>query len=134
MAHAVSFPSRAPSERRDLAHWMKRSLEELANLRSDLTNDTVHDLRVALRRCRSITATMEEIDPHPDWEEMRECARKLFRSLGELRDTQVMTEWLNKLHPEEDPLKRQMLESLAGAERAAQEKARHRAERFDQKR
>ena len=113
---------------------MKRSLEELSNLRSEVTNDNVHDLRVALRRCRSIAATMEEIDPHPDWEEMRECARKLFRSLGELRDAQVMTEWLNKLHPEEDALKRQMLESLAGAERSAREKARHRAERFDQKR
>jgi len=83
MAHAVSVPSRAPPEHRDLAHWMKRSIEELAHLRSDLTNESVHDLRVALRRCRSIAATMKEIDPHPDWEEMRECARKLFRSLGE---------------------------------------------------
>src|SRR5258705_5673514 len=134
MAHAVSFPSRAPSERRDLAHWMKRSLEELANLRSDLTNESVHDLRVALRRCRSIAATMKEIDPHPDWEEMRECARKLFRSLGELRDAHVMTEWLNKLHPDEEALKRQMLESLYAAENSPQERAQHRAERFDQKR
>ena len=134
MAHAVSIPSGAPSEHRNLAHWMKRSLEELANLRSDLTNDSVHDLRVALRRCRSIAATMKEIDPHPDWEEMRECARKLFRSLGELRDAHVMTECLNKLHREEDALKRQMLESLAAGEKSAQEKAQHRAERFDQKR
>jgi len=46
-----------------------------------------------------------------------------------------MTEWLNKLHPDEEALKRQMLESLSAAEKkSAQEKAQHRAERFDQKR
>src|SRR5262245_15213099 len=71
MAHAVSFSPRALAEHRSLAFWMKRSLEELAKLRSEPTNGTVHDLRVALRRCRSVAATMEEVDPHPDWEEMR---------------------------------------------------------------
>ena len=134
MAHAVSFPSGAPAEHRDLAHWMKRSVEELANLRSELTSDNVHDLRVALRRCRSIGTAMEEIDPHPDWEEMRDCARKLFRALGELRDSHVMTDWLNKLHPEEGSFKRQILDSLANAEKSALENAQHRAGRFDQKR
>jgi CHAD domain-containing protein len=134
MAHAVPFPSRAPAEHRDLTHWMKRSAEELTKLRSDLTLDSVHDLRVALRRCRSIAAAMQEIDPHPDWEEMRDCARKLFRSIGELRDAHVMTEWLNKLHPEDGAPKQQMLESLASAEKSAKEKAQHRAQRFDQKR
>ncbi len=78
MAHAVSFPSRTPSEHRDLAFWMKRTLEELAELRSNPTADTVHDIRVALRRCRSVAAAIQEIDPHPDWQEMRDCARKLF--------------------------------------------------------
>ena len=103
------MPSRGPSDHRDLTYWMKRSLEELANLRSELTNHTVHDLRVALRRCRSVASVMKEIDPHPDWEEMRGCARKLFRSLGDLRDAHVMAEWLNQLHPEDDVLKRQCL-------------------------
>jgi CHAD domain-containing protein len=133
MAHAVSFPSRAPSEHRDLAHWMKRSLEELANLRSDLTNHTVHDLRVALRRCRSLASVMEEIDPHPDWEEMRDCARKLFRSLGKLRDAHVMAELLNTIHPEEDALKRQLLQSLEADEKSARDPAQRRAARFDEK-
>src|SRR5260370_7195532 len=112
MAHAVSFPSRAPSEHRGLAFWMKRTLDELAELRSKPTSDTVHDLRVALRRCRSVAAAFEEIDPHADWQEMRGCARKLFKSLGQLRDSQVMTEGLNQIHPKENALKRQLLVSL----------------------
>jgi CHAD domain-containing protein len=130
MAHAVSFPSRALSEHRGLAFWMKRTLEELANLRSEQTAGTVHDLRVSLRRCRSVAAVMEEIDPHPDWEEMRKAARKLFRALGELRDAHVMTDWLNQLQPETDSLKAKMLEALAAAEKTAQEKALRQAQRF----
>jgi CHAD domain-containing protein len=134
MAHAVSVPSGTPSEHRNLAHWMKRSLEELANLRSDLTSDTVHDLRVVLRRCRSVASVMQEIDPHPDWEEMRGCAKKLFRSLGKLRDAHIMAEWLNKLHPEEDALKRQLLESLETDEKSARDTVQRHATRFDEKR
>ena len=133
MAHAVSFPSRAPSERHGLAFWMKRTLEELGNLRSKQSADTVHDLRVSLRRCRSVAAVMEEIDPHLDWEEMRKAARKLFRALGELRDAHVMTDWVNQLQPESDSLKTKMLEALAFTEKAAQEKASRQAERFDAK-
>jgi len=134
MAHAVAIPSGGPSDHRDLAHWMKRSLEELANLRSELTNHTVHDLRVALRRCRSVASVMKEIDPHPDWEEMRGCAKKLFRSLGDLRDAHIMAEWLQKLHPEQDALKRQLLDSLETDEKAARDRALRQAMRFDEKR
>jgi CHAD domain-containing protein len=112
---------------------MKRTLEELAHLRSEQTADTVHDLRVALRRCRSVAAVMEEVDPHPDWEEMRKAARRLFRALGELRDAHVMTDWLNQLQPETDSLKTKMLEALASTEKAAQGKALRRAQRFDVK-
>src|SRR5215467_8011679 len=133
MAHAVSFPSRVLAEHRGLAFWMRRTLEELANLRSEPTAETVHDLRVSLRRCRSVAAVMEEIDPYPDWEEMRGTARKLFRALGEWRDAQVMAEWLNQLQPAADPLKAKMLASLSNGENAAQEKALHRAARFDEK-
>jgi CHAD domain-containing protein len=134
MAHAVSFPVRVPADHRGLTFWMKRTLEELAKLQSEIDSDNVHDLRVALRRCRSIAAALEEVDPHPDWEEMRDCARKLFRSLGDLRDAHVMVEWLNKLHPEDDLLKKRLLELLATAESTTQQKALHRAARFDQKR
>jgi CHAD domain-containing protein len=131
MALAVSVPSRALLEHRGLAFWMRRTLDELGELCRDVTPDAVHDLRVALRRCRSVAAAIEEIDPHPDWAEMRDCARKLFRSLGNLRDAQVMEEWVGKIHSGEDPLKRTLLDSLATAEDSAKKKALHNAMRFD---
>jgi CHAD domain-containing protein len=113
---------------------MRRILEELAGLRSHSTPDTVHDLRVALRRCRSVALAIAEIDPHPDWQEMRDCARKLFRSLGELRDAQVMMQWLKELHPEDDALKTSLLASLGKHQESAREAALQNAGRFDAKR
>ena len=134
MAFAVSIPSRALSEHRDLAFWMKRALEELAGLRGDPSPDAVHDVRVALRRCRSVAAAVEEIDPHPDWLEMRDGARKVFRSLGDLRDAQVMEEWAARVQPGNDPLKGALLESLAARKESANKKALSSAAKFDEKR
>jgi len=41
-------------EQRGLAYWMERVLEELDEVRTAPEADAVHDLRVALRRCRSL--------------------------------------------------------------------------------
>jgi CHAD domain-containing protein len=109
---------------------MKRALDELARLQADPNPDVVHDLRVALRRCRSVAAAVEEIDPHPDWAEMRDCARKLFRSLGKLRDAQVMEQWVGKIQPQDDSVKRALLESLTATEESAKKKALQNAVRF----
>ena len=120
-------------EHRNLSHWMNRALEELATLRSSPDPDAVHDLRVAIRRCRSLAAVMEEVDPDASWPEMRKIARKLFRSLGALRDTQVMEDWIKKLAPEGDPLKAHLLPSLESEEKQQAEAALHVAEKFDEK-
>src|SRR5437868_2432378 len=134
MAHAAAIPARIPPDYRGLAYWMNRALEQLREFRSDPNSDVVHDLRVALRRSRSIADAMQEVDPHPDWNEMRVAARKLFQSLGELRDVQVMADWLNRLCPEPDALKDHLLQTLAAAENLANLKAQHRARRFDDSR
>ena len=134
MAFAVAIPDRAHPEHRDLAFWMKRTLEELAALRANPSADAVHDFRVALRRCRSVATAVEEIDPHPDWDEMRSCARKVFRSTGELRDAQVAEGWLHELQPQGDSVKLALVESLEREQEAAQAKALHLADKFDEKR
>jgi CHAD domain-containing protein len=134
MAHGVAIPARISPDYRGLLFWMNRTLEELQTFRSDPNTDVVHDLRVALRHSRSIADAMKEVDPHPDWNEMRQAARKMFRSIGELRDVQVMADWLNILCPEDDALKNRLLETLAHAERLTNLKAQRRAERFDDKR
>src|SRR5262249_48792050 len=134
MAFAVAIPARALPEHRDLAFWMKRTLEELAELRSNPSADAVHDFRVALRRCRSVAAAVEEIDPHPDWDEMRGCARKVFRAMGALRDAQIMEEWLCELQPRDDAFKSALIGWLQQEQESAEAKALHLAGRFDEKR
>jgi len=64
---------------------MERALKELEKVRTSPEPDAVHDLRVALRRCRSVAAVMEEVDPDRSWREMRKLGRKLFGQLGDLR-------------------------------------------------
>ncbi len=80
-----------------LRHWMQRVLEECDNVEHDFSADPVHDLRVALRRCRSMADGMMAMDPDPSWKAMKKAGKKLFQSLGNLRDVQIMMEWLEKL-------------------------------------
>jgi CHAD domain-containing protein len=57
--------------------------------------DVVHDLRVALRRCRSLAQGLADVDlPHrAAWRGLARAARGLFDGLGHLRDAQVMCDW-----------------------------------------
>lgn len=111
---------------------MKRVVQELGKLRSAPETDTVHDLRVAIRRCRSLAAVMEEVDPDPTWPQMRKVARKLFRGLGAMRDAQVMEEWIKKLAGENDPLAAQLLAGLQSAANERDDSATRVAAKFDQ--
>ena len=103
---ATSVPvSGASPEHRGLPYWMERVLREIENLQTTPTKDAVHDLRVAIRRCRSVAAVMREVDSAPAWHEMRSLPKKLFRKLGELRDTQIMDEWVAEHGAENDKLR-----------------------------
>jgi len=132
MATGSAIPG-SPTEHRDLTHWMERVLKELDEVRTAPEADAVHDLRVALRRCRSLAAVMEEVDPHPAWPEMRRLGKKLFRQLGELRDTQVLAEWASKLGSEGDPIRERLLSHLGKIEADEKEAALRAAAKFDQK-
>jgi len=84
-----------------LRYWMQRVLEECDHVSTDFSADPVHDLRVSLRRCRSMADGLIAIDPDPDWKAMKKAGKRLFQKLGDLRDLQVMMEWIEKLHPAE---------------------------------
>lgn len=120
-------------ERRDLAFWMDQVLKELDSVRSSPEMKAVHDLRVAIRRCRSVAAAMQEIDPDPAWPTMRKAARKLFRALGALRDAQVMNEWVKKLGPENDPVRAHLQTSFESKEPELREAAVRAVAKFDQR-
>ncbi|HTY60896.1 MAG TPA: CHAD domain-containing protein [Acidobacteriota bacterium] len=87
-----------------LRHWMERVLQEAERTSTDFSPDHIHDLRVALRRCRSIAAGYMTIDPDKTWKALTREARRLFKRLGELRDVQVMEEWVDRLGMQEDPV------------------------------
>jgi CHAD domain-containing protein len=38
------------------------------------------------------------LDPDSLWKDMKKAGRKLFQALGELRDMQVMREWMERLN------------------------------------
>lgn len=109
MATVTTLPSRQPAsgnpQHRELSDSMDKVRDELEKVRSKPDVDNVHDLRVAIRRCRSVATVFEEIDPDEAWPEMRRKAKKLFRALGGLRDAHVMEDWVKKLAPETDAVR-----------------------------
>jgi CHAD domain-containing protein len=133
MATVTPLLPEAHPEHRGLPFWMDRVLKELEKVRSSPDAEAVHDLRVAIRRCRSIAAVMEEVDPDPAWPAMRKVARKLFRILGALRDTQVMDEWVKKLAPETDPVRAHLQAAFETEEPKLRDDALRAAGKFDQK-
>ncbi len=90
-----------PKPKLGLRAWMERVLVE-CDRAAGFEADAVHDLRVALRRCRSLADGLMAIDPDPSWKEMKKAGKKLFQALGELRDMQVMQEWIGKLSDSSD--------------------------------
>jgi CHAD domain-containing protein len=121
------------AEHRGLTYWMERTLKELEKVRETPDADAVHDLRVAIRRCRSVAAVMQEVDPDAAWPEMKKLGRKLFRQLGELRDTQVLEEWTKKLSAEADPVRQMLLDDFGKKENELRETALRVAAKFDEK-
>ena len=92
-----------------LRYWMLRVLEECDNVAANFSADPVHDLRVSLRRCRSLADGLRAIDPDPAWKQMKKAGRALFASLGELRDVQVMEEWTHHFDSADDPVTGKLL-------------------------
>ncbi len=87
-------------------------LEECDKASQEFAPDPVHDLRVAIRRCRSMADGFLSVDSDPAWKEMKKLGKTVFSSLGELRDVQVMMEWVARLSEPEDPVRQLLLDTL----------------------
>lgn len=132
MAQSISLPKPA-SLNSGFEVWMDRVLERAAEAGRDWNADDVHDLRVALRRCRTMAEALDEVNPSPGWRKLKKSTRELFHALGELRDVQVERSWLKKLAPSGDPVRRHMLTLLAGQEKGCRAKAERALNSFDRK-
>ena len=129
----MAQPSVNTPDKTGLTYWMDRVLEQHTKLDGDWSPDSVHDLRVAMRRCILIADVMRDLDPDASWKPMRKTARRLFRQLGTLRDAQVLTEWVQKLGSPEDPSTVALLAELQAQHERNRAAAQKSAEEFDRK-
>lgn len=132
---ALTFPVTADHSAKNagLEVWMDRVLERAGQVRVGWDVDAVHDLRVALRRCRTIADALSEVNPGPGWRKLKRTSRDLFQALGELRDTQVLRGRLKKLGPAGDPVRKRMLRLFSDNEKKFRESAEKALDHFDRK-
>jgi len=138
LAQRPDLPARdakaAHKSKLGLRFWMERALEECDRAAAGFAADPVHDLRVALRRCRSLADGLMALDSHSSWRDMKKAGRKLFRALGELRDMQVMQEWIEKLGAADDPVVHRLLDHVHAREAECKQAAWKDLNQFDRKR
>ncbi|MBS1841757.1 MAG: CHAD domain-containing protein [Acidobacteria bacterium] len=132
MAAVIPLPAKA-SEAKGLLYWMERALKERARVLASPDEEAIHDLRVALRRCRSLASVFEEVDPNPAWRDLRKASRKLFRSLGAIRDSQVQESWVLKLAGADNVLRTQILYAVKAGRDRQEREAKKNAAKFDEK-
>src|SRR6266700_1113889 len=123
----------ASEKRIGLAYWMQQVLDQRDKLAENLGADPVHDLRTALRRCRSLADGIRVFDRNPAWNRMRKAGKQLFSSLGDLRDTHVMGEWVERLAPAGDATGKFLADYVASQEQKLRNDAATALRSFDPK-
>ena len=116
-----------------LTKWMHDVLVEVDAVRKHFKPHHVHDLRVALRRCRSLALGLAELDPGAAWTRLRKEAKKPLSALGNLRDAEVMRGWITRLRVNDKPSTDQLLAWLDEYKRVATDRADKALCNFDKK-
>ncbi|MGB9066999.1 MAG: CHAD domain-containing protein [Candidatus Acidiferrales bacterium] len=133
MAIPFSLPSNHSSRNVGLEVWMERVLERADQVRENRDADGVHDLRVALRRCRTIAEASSEVNPSPGWRKLKRATREVFHDLGDLRDTQVQHALVKTLGAASDPVRRHLLRVLSRQEEKQRQASEKALDKFDRK-
>ena len=125
--HATSQPKIG------LRAWMEAVLVECERVEVGFEPDPVHDLRVALRRCRSMADDLMAMDSDSSWKRMKKAGKKVFQSLGGLRDMQVMQQWIQKLANADDPIALALRAHMREREHECKQEATKALQQFDRK-
>jgi CHAD domain-containing protein len=133
MPIVVSIPGVAAARPAGLEEWMSRAVERAARAQRGFDADDVHDLRVALRRCRTMADALSEVNPSPGWRRLKKASGAMFHALGELRDVQVTSALVRKFAPARDPVRRRMLRLLSARERECRANAAKALDDFDRR-
>jgi len=112
---------------------MEAVLVECERAAAGFDADAVHDLRVAIRRCRSLADGLMAMDPDPSWKQMKKAGKKVFQALGGLRDMHVMQYWIEKLSNADDPVAIKLLAHVRAREVECKQEALKELQQFDRK-
>jgi len=112
---------------------MERVLNRGQKVRKTWSAADVHDLRVALRRCRTMADALTDTNPSPGWNKLKRSSKKVFHTLGELRDVQVEQEWFKKLLSGATDARTQLLKRLRVLENERLREAQKELDHFDRK-
>jgi CHAD domain-containing protein len=116
-----------------LRAWMEAVLLECERAAAGFEADSVHDLRVAIRRCRSLADGLMAMDSDPSWKHMKKAGKKVFQALGDLRDMQIMQHWVEKLVSADDPVAVRLLAHVRTREAECKQEALKDLQQFDRK-
>lgn len=133
MAQTISLPVNVSAKRIGFHLWMNRVLEMSDAVQDGWKAAEVHDLRVALRRCRTMADALSEVNPDHAWKKLKKGSRDLFHALGELRDTHVEQEWVKKFSESNDAVRKHLLKTLGQAKSKQQKEAEKALDEFDVK-
>ncbi|MFY9559863.1 MAG: CHAD domain-containing protein [Terriglobales bacterium] len=116
-----------------LRAWMEAVLAECERAAAGFEADPVHDLRVAIRRCRSLADGLMAMDPDPSWKDMKKAGKRIFQALGDLRDLHVMQMWIERLSEPDDPVAVTLLAHVQAREAQCKQEAWKDLQQFDRK-
>jgi CHAD domain-containing protein len=119
---------------RALERSLRRALRNHKRAQRKLKPDPVHDFRVALRRCRSLAEGLHAVDPDPVWMRLRKASKRQQRALSDLRDIQVLINWLKPLRLTGGPVGEALASYFKKQERRAEKEARSSLKAFPRKR
>jgi CHAD domain-containing protein len=119
---------------RSLERSLRRVSKEQSLAANDLAVKPIHDLRVALRRCRSLVEGFSELNPHPEWRHLQKACKNLLDAMAPQRDIQVGEEWARRLGFDKARSGESLTESLEAKERTARHAARRALGHFSRKR
>src|SRR3984957_8918653 len=133
MAQTITLPVSVLAKNDALEKWMERVLNRGQKVRKSWSAADVHDLRVALRKCRTMADALTDTNPSSGWNKLKRNSKKIFHALGELRDVQVEQEWVKKLLSGATDARTQLLKRLRVLEVARLREAQKDLEHFDRK-
>jgi len=117
-----------------LERSLRRALRKKKLARHGLEPEPIHDVRVALRRCRSLAEGFANLDPRPVWRKLLKACKKEQSGLADFRDLQVMQEWIRQLHLAAGPIGSALAAMLQQEELAVRKKAEESLDSFPHKR